>query len=141
MEDTVEVVISVSSAALGLSRAGKEYLFENCRDKFFGRCKIKIREPEEPERLDSDRYVWNYDSTVLRDRAEKQNWYFNENGTLGNMPEDWQARADKDLVHAAKEFGGEDGLKVVEIPAGTDWYVDEYEGGYEVIREEHRTWN
>lgn len=53
-------------------------------------------------------------------------------------------RNDPALVQAVEELGMEansqySSLKVVEIPDGVKWYVDEYDG-MEKINEEHRSW-
>lgn len=55
------------------------------------------------------------------------------------------ARDDPDLVAVIEAMGeaadGEYGkLKVVEIPDGIKWYVQDL-GGCEIIHEEHRTWS
>jgi hypothetical protein len=54
-------------------------------------------------------------------------------------------RADEDLVAVVEELGGSANghaadLKIVEIPAGVDWYVEEYDGR-EHVAERHRTWS
>lgn len=138
-----EVVIDVSVAGMDLSQEAKEWLYENCRDKFFGRIELEpvLDERTEPIRLDEDRFEWDWECDQLWDEATQSWWYFNENGTLGNTPEDWDARSDKDLITAVRRFGGGDGLKIVEIPDDVKWYVDEHEDGSEVIREKHRVWN
>jgi hypothetical protein len=53
-------------------------------------------------------------------------------------------RSDPALVATVRRLGSEAGgeyakLKVVEVPAGVDWYVDEYDGK-EWVAEKHRTW-
>ena len=53
-------------------------------------------------------------------------------------------RDDKELVaivEALKERANGDyaSLKVVEIPEGVDWYIEEYDGS-EWVAERHRTW-
>lgn len=55
------------------------------------------------------------------------------------------ARADKDLIEVVESLGEKaDGfcasLKVVEIPDGIDWGIDEYDG-LEKINEAHRSWS
>ena len=54
------------------------------------------------------------------------------------------ARNDPALVTTVHRLGSEAGgdyatLKVVEVPAGVDWYIDEYDGK-EWVAEKHRTW-
>ena len=53
-------------------------------------------------------------------------------------------RDDKDLIKAIEELGTEANgdyadLKIVEIPDGTAWQLDDYDGN-ETIHETHRTW-
>ena len=53
-------------------------------------------------------------------------------------------RDDPDLVSVVEEIGeksfGEYGkLKVVEIPDGVNWHIEQY-GGMEHVAEDHRTW-
>lgn len=53
-------------------------------------------------------------------------------------------RDDPALVATVRRLGRESSgeyakLKVVEIPAGVDWYVEEYDGS-EWVAEVHRTW-
>lgn len=53
-------------------------------------------------------------------------------------------RDDKDLVELVEEFGDKMSgcyarLKVVEIPDGVEWEIEEYDGN-ETIAEKHRTW-
>jgi len=54
-------------------------------------------------------------------------------------------RDDKILVHVVEQLkeeanGKYASLKVVEIPDGVEWFVDEYDGR-ECIRESHRVWS
>lgn len=55
------------------------------------------------------------------------------------------SRDDKDLVEIVESLGKlADGfcaeLKVVEIPEGVNWYIEEYDGA-EHVAERHRTWS
>ena len=55
------------------------------------------------------------------------------------------ARDDPALVRVVEALGAAANgalstLKVVEIPVDADWYVDDLEGGIEIVRERHRTW-
>ena len=63
--------------------------------------------------------------------------------------DDWSvydlARDDAYLVSVVRELGEDANghyanLKIVEIPADVDWYVDEYDGR-EWVAEKHRTWS
>lgn len=62
---------------------------------------------------------------------------------------DWSmydiARDDPYLVSVVQELGEDANgifanLKIVEVPADVDWYVDEYDGR-EWVAEKHRTWS
>jgi hypothetical protein len=54
-------------------------------------------------------------------------------------------RNDPHLVQVVEESGdcvvdqGIDGLKIVEIPDGISWQIDDYDGN-EWVSETHRTW-
>ena len=64
-----------------------------------------------------------------------------------NGREFWGRDIDRDdpaLVAVVRRLGSETGgdyatLKVVEVPAGVDWYIEEYDG-QEWVAEVHRTW-
>lgn len=54
------------------------------------------------------------------------------------------ARDDPALVNTVRQLGSNSGsdyatLKVVEVPAGIEWYIEEYDGK-EWVAEKHRTW-
>ena len=54
-------------------------------------------------------------------------------------------RDDPDLVAVVEElgkkaYGDYAELKVVEVPDGTDWFIDEYDG-LEHVAEQHQTWS
>lgn len=49
-------------------------------------------------------------------------------------------RTDPDLIAAVEELGAGTDLKVVEIPDGIEWELEEYDG-LEWIAEKHRTWS
>jgi len=58
-------------------------------------------------------------------------------------------RDDPDLVQVAEELGedtapdffGRKEVVIVEVPDDVEWFVDQYEGGSEFVREHHRTWS
>lgn len=57
----------------------------------------------------------------------------------------WENRSDQDLVRIVEELGANAAgnfaeLKVVEIPDGVEWQVEEYDG-IEWVAEKHRTWS
>jgi hypothetical protein len=54
-------------------------------------------------------------------------------------------RADLDLIAVIEEMGSASWgayseIKIVNIPNGIDWYIDEYDGR-EHVAERHKTWN
>ena len=78
-----------------------------------------------------------YHTTDLGDVVEglpnESHWYY------GNLE-----RTDEDLIAVIEELGSDaDGrfgdLKIVDIPDGVDWEIDEYDG-VETIHEVHRSW-
>jgi hypothetical protein len=58
---------------------------------------------------------------------------------------DMEIRTDVDLIKTIEELGSEKAsgscakLRIVEIPDGVDWEIDEYDG-IESIHEKHRSW-
>lgn len=67
-----------------------------------------------------------------------------KDGLLYSLISNNEVRTDKDLievVHQLKEksFGKHAELKIVEIPEGTDWEIDEYDG-MESVHEVHKSW-
>jgi hypothetical protein len=73
---------------------------------------------------------------LLKERAPARDWDFY------NIPLD--RRTDPELVRVVEELGGAaDGahakLKVVEIPDGVEFDIDEYDG-IESIHERHQSW-
>jgi len=75
--------------------------------------------------------------------------YDDRSGTVSEIvkteaPRDEAFRTAPGLVAAVKELGDDaDGthadLKVVEVPDGVEWTIEEYDGS-EHVAEEHRTW-
>lgn len=84
--------------------------------------------------------VWRAwtEQTKEEQRAQNEWWTLH---CIDNRPDD---RADPDLVAVVEKLGAKaDGacarLKVVEVPDGVEWEIDEYDGN-EHIAEKHRTW-
>lgn len=104
-------------------------------DKQFGVCAFDIPNPNEviPPRTKR----WHELSLEDRQAANK---LYAQHSIYG----DDLARDDKNLVRVVEELGSRaDGafakLKVVEIPDGVEWEIDEYDG-QESIHEHHRVW-
>ena len=77
----------------------------------------------------------------MTDEEKKQSNKKHEDIALTNRPDD---RTDLNLIEVVEELGDEaDGdcaeLKVIEIPDGTEWEIDEYDGT-ETVDEKHRPW-
>jgi hypothetical protein len=119
----MKVVINTDFGGFGLSREAFEMLlnrkgieFEVVKSKAFG----SIRE-----------------SFYRKGHAGDDEFYLSDYDFYGN-------RADEDLVAVVETLGGAANgscanLKVVEIPDGIEWFVNEYDG-MEHIAEAHRTW-
>jgi hypothetical protein len=76
----------------------------------------------------------------------RADWTYLCNDDLGiKSDNNYAYRADPRLIKAIEDVGpnGSAGhcaeLKIVEIPDGVDWMIDEYDG-YESIHEKHRIW-
>ena len=90
-----------------------------------------------PNEVISDQSKWHEMS--LKERKLSNESY--KKYSLDTRPED---RADLDLVYVVEKLGvkangSHANLKVVEIPDGVDWEIDEYDG-QESIHEKHRSW-
>ena len=79
-------------------------------------------------------------------KGRKKRWYgygyMDEDP--GDGSEDGYSRTDPDLVAAVEELGKDASgscasLSVTEIPDGSEWEIDEYDG-YESVHEVHRSW-
>lgn len=69
-------------------------------------------------------------------KINDKNWFLNDR----DIPRD-----DKDLVAVVKEFGDKANgmcasLKIIKIPDGIEWEIDEYDGS-ESVEEVHRSWS
>lgn len=126
-------VIIAPNTLFELNRACLEQLFERRRDVFDEGMDVEMMRL--PGRTDAQVLAW-YKSAVLRD------------GILYFLKDKAQElRTDAELValieargSAAVQDSGRDGLKVVEIPEGVDWYIRTEEDGSESIHEVHRIW-
>ena len=79
-----------------------------------------------------------YDRRLSEDQAN--------NLFMGRYWDDWiaESRTHPTLLRVVEEIGETANghcaeLKIVEIPSGIEWEIDEYDGN-ETIREVHRTW-
>ena len=133
----MKVVINVCYGGFGVSQKGYEKLIEwgipaqkYIEEKRDPVTKLYLPEPKNDGEVIFDRELSDEDPTFDRDRY----W------------ETWLSdnRSHPLLVRLVEELGEEANgrfskLKIVEIPDGVDWEIDEYDG-FEHIAEVHRTW-
>jgi hypothetical protein len=98
------------------------------------------------------------DNEVFK-KVEEYNWYgtviftkdFGEEFILtdDNYDDIWsykfdykshKVRTDPLLIQAFEEAENKKHLRVVEIPDDVEYHIYEYDDGFEIIRENHRTW-
>lgn len=85
---------------------------------------------------------------LIKDGNDVFRTFYKNEESDENIIDDWSInRSDPDLVKVVETLGEKSGhgknckLKVVEIPDGVKWYIDDREqGGGEFIAEKHRTW-
>jgi len=51
-----------------------------------------------------------------------------------------QYRTDPDLIAVIEEMGGQDDIQIIDVPDDVEWDIEEWDTGYETIRERHRSW-
>jgi len=135
----MKVVINACYGGFGLSVAGTEaylarkgkaaYWFTTARDAD-GRLDFKA--PSVPVEHPGEEWF----AQVYTSPERTTGTFFDDD----DIPRD-----DPDLIAVVEELGVEANsryasLKVVEIPDGTRWVIDEYDG-YEHVAEEHQVWS
>jgi len=143
----MKVVINIKHGGFGLSReaalrylelAGKKVWIEE--DTRFGRGTLFetywLVPPEERVRDCEDK--WH--SMSISERQAYNKAYGEQTFSPRDIP-----RNDDLLIRLVEEMGQEAGgrfasLKIVEIPDGVDWQIEEYDGA-EWVAEKHRTWS
>jgi hypothetical protein len=119
----MKVVINTDFGGFGLSKEAFERLLQ--------------RKGIEFEVVESKAFGFERESFYHKGHAGDDEFYLSDYDFYGN-------RADEDLVAVVETLGGAANgscanLKVVEIPDGIEWFVNEYDG-MEHIAEAHRTW-
>lgn len=80
-------------------------------------------------------------NTVLRPKGKVEDELY----VAHNLDGRWEDRADPLLVAVVEELGSDQAsgcyakLRVIEIPDGVEWEIEEYDG-MEWVAEKHRTW-
>jgi hypothetical protein len=120
----MKVVINQDFGGFGLSREAFEMLLQ--------------RKNIEYEVVESNTFSFIRGSFYHKGHAGDDKFYLSDYDFYDN-------RADEDLIAVVETLGtAANGhaanLKVVEIPDGIEWYIEEYDGR-EHIAERHRTWN
>lgn len=139
----MKVVINVCFGGFSLSRAATKRLAElQGRECYFFTHEYQQRDikyipyvPSEGRDL-----FWSaFDVPNPNKFTSDNDWY--ESHLLDSRPPD---RSDPLLIRVVEELGKDANgayaeLRIVEIPDGIEWEIDEYDGT-EMIREKHRTW-
>lgn len=136
----MKVVINKCYGGFGLSQAAMEMyaslkgitLYIEDVDKFGGPTYWTVPADQRPKEID-----WK--AATLKERQA-----YNEAYSASHIYERDIERNDPDLVKVVEQLGPKANgdyaeLKVVEVPDGVEWGVEEYDGT-EWIAETHRTW-
>jgi len=120
----MKVVINTDFGGFGLSKEAFERLLQ--------------RKGIEFEVVESKAFGFERESFYHKGHAGDDKFYLSDYDFYGN-------RADEDLVEVVETLGSAangnySNLKVVEIPDGVEWFVNEYDG-LEHVAERHRTWS
>ena len=127
----MKVVINTCAGGFGLSQAAYKRL-------------IELGVPEGPY----VRPTWNSETDCYDSEPRNEGIIFNNNGNDEGYGGGWFITEDRShplLVQVVEELGAAAGcvradLKVVEIPDGTDYSIEEYRG-IETVHEVHRSWS
>lgn len=147
-EKKMEVVINVCFGGFGLSMKGqKEYLKLKGKKAFFykqtkyGHSNGGV---EEHSRMDANDEGSLFIYTMTKDFGPTYGTLSKEDFSEHHFYSGDIERTDPDLIAVVKKLGEEANggcasLRVVEIPDGIDWEIDEYDGN-ESVEEKHRSW-
>jgi len=132
----IKIVINSCFGGFGLSKKAKLLLYERGS---------KAVEATEPEKYYRGRVDWKKEFEEDRNEDTMSGMVVALDGKIITderfTPE---LRADKELVKVVEELGVEANgycaeLKIVEVPDGIEWTIEEYDGT-EWIAEKHETW-
>ncbi len=145
LKNKQEIVINKCFGGFELSnRAIKRYLELKGKKSIFYMGSLKFKNKEVYKKVNENYQGYEMIWVFTKDKGEE----FSEK--LDNNPDYWGSpvsdikRDDEVLVQVVKELGKEANgehseLKVVEIPSGVEWEIDNYDG-METIEEKHRSW-
>jgi len=150
-EKKMEVVINVCFGGFGLSLKGqKEYLKLKGKEAFFYK-QTKYGHSsgsggvDEYSRMSIDEEGSLFLYTMTKDFGPAYGVLSREEMEEHHFYDGDIERTDPDLITVVKKLGEEANgscasLRVVEIPDGIDWEIDEYDGN-ESVEEKHRSWS
>jgi len=131
MSDTQKVVINTRHGGFGISEKAAEWLQEER-----GWTVTRFE----------DGYVANDDADLLDTIAGSDGWdvQAGDRYDVVGKRHDTDLRTDDDLIACVEELGDDANgkyadLDVIEIPAGVDFEIKEFDGA-EWVAEKHRTW-
>lgn len=145
----MKIVINACYGGFSLSPLATKLLAEKQGKKCYFFIENKQRQLVPWKYWDKEKHIlwFAFDSENVPEKKETatsldenfENWW--REHEISNRPE---KRDDPNLVKVVEELGEKaDGrcahLKIVEIPDGVDWIIEEYDG-MEHIAEVHRTW-
>lgn len=138
----VKIVINKCFGGFSLSPAAtKAYYARKGKECYFFRENYEA-DRDSPERWTAVTDVPTREDSMHVQAFSKPEVDWSGGHWLSSRPDD---RADPDLVAVVEELGEEAAsgslakLRIVEVPDGVDWELDEY-NGIEHVAERHRTW-
>ena len=135
----IKIVINSCFGGFGLSDEAFEMYLEKKGIKYYkyqdGGLFSSTYYAVPKEKYDKFREIWRKEDGNYK-RINAKHWYLSDNDIK---------RDDPVLVEVVKKLKNKAGgrcaeLKIVTIPDGTDWEIDEYDG-LETVEEKHKSWN